>query len=60
MAGNLGYEVKFALDATRTFDGTGLDGTPIPAEQIALMTAANLQGEFATVTTMSAILGLAP
>lgn len=60
MAGNLGYEVKFALDATRTFDGTGLDGTPIPAEQIAHMTAANLQGEFATVTTTSAILGLAP
>src|SRR5262249_38309507 len=51
MAGNLGYDVYFALDATHTFDRRGPDGNVISAEALALATAANLSGEFATVTS---------
>jgi len=49
VAGNLGYDTFFAIDATHTFDRTGPDGTSIPAAEIARVTAANLHGEFATV-----------
>ena len=49
MAGNLGYDTIFVLDATHTFDVTGIDGQTIPAEEVARMTAANLHGEFAEV-----------
>ncbi len=49
MAANLGYRVRFVLDATYTFDRTGPDGTVFSAEAIAAMTAANLHGEFAEV-----------
>jgi nicotinamidase-related amidase len=49
MAGNLGYDTYFVLDATHTFDLTGIDGVVIPAEELARTTAANLHGEFATV-----------
>jgi nicotinamidase-related amidase len=55
MAGNLGYDVTFAIDATRTFNMTLLDGTVIPAATVAAMTAANLHGEFATVQTTAEI-----
>ena len=56
MGGNLGYDVHFVLDATHTFDRKGIDGAIIPAEVIAQVTAANLHGEFATVTTTEQIL----
>ena len=56
MAGNLGYDVTFAIDATRTFDLTLLDGTVVPAAMVAAMTAANLDGEFATVMNTADIL----
>jgi nicotinamidase-related amidase len=59
MAGNLGYDVKFAIDATRTFDMTLLDGTVVPAATVAAMTAANLHGEFATVLTTAEIVASA-
>lgn len=49
MAGNLGYDTWFILDATHTFDRTAPDGTVIAAADVARMTAANLHGEFATV-----------
>ncbi len=49
MAGNLGYDVTFAIDATHTFDRPAPDGSVIPAEEISRVTAANLHGEFATV-----------
>lgn len=55
MAGNLGYNVVFAIDATRTFDRTLLDGTVVPADMVAAMTAANLHGEFATVVNTADI-----
>jgi nicotinamidase-related amidase len=49
MGGNLGYDVRFVLDATHTFDLRGPGGHVFPADQVAEMTAANLHGEFATV-----------
>lgn len=51
MAGNLGYETYFALDATHTFDMVDRDGTPVSADELARITATNLDGEFATVVT---------
>lgn len=56
VGGNLGYTVFFALDATHSFDRMGPDGDMIPADLIARVTAANLHGEFATVTTTQALL----
>ncbi|HEX6025462.1 MAG TPA: cysteine hydrolase family protein [Solirubrobacter sp.] len=44
MAGNLGYDVQFVIDATHTFDRGGLT-----ADELARATEANLHGEFATV-----------
>ncbi|MDJ0953291.1 MAG: cysteine hydrolase family protein [Acidimicrobiia bacterium] len=49
MAGNLGYETIFVLDATRAFDQVDINGETIPADEVARMTAANLHGEFADV-----------
>lgn len=49
MAGNLGYRTFFALDATHTFDRRHPDGRLITADQLADATAANLDGEFASV-----------
>jgi nicotinamidase-related amidase len=49
MAGNLGYRVKFVLDATRTFDKVMPDGSVISAAELMRTTAANLHGEFAVV-----------
>jgi nicotinamidase-related amidase len=46
MAGNLGYDVRFVLDATHTFDRGDLT-----ADQLAHATATNLNEEFATVVT---------
>jgi nicotinamidase-related amidase len=61
MAGNLGYDVQFVLDATAAFDRTDLDGQAIPAELLRRVTAANLQDEFAdVVTTTRAIETLRP
>lgn len=57
MAGNLGYEVTFVIDATHTFDRVAFDGTVIPAEELARVTAANLHGEFATVVTTQDLVG---
>lgn len=49
MAGNLGFEVFFVLDATRTFDFKDVEGQLVKAEEMARITGANLQGEFAQV-----------
>lgn len=56
MAGNLGYRTLFALDATHAFDRPDLAGGVIPADEIARVTAANLEGEFATVVSTEALL----
>ena len=49
MAGNLGYETTFVIDATHTFDRQGPDGTWLRAADLARATATSLHGEFATV-----------
>jgi nicotinamidase-related amidase len=56
MAANLGYKVWFVLDATHTFDRLGPDGRIVPAAELARATAASLHGEFAMVTSTSALL----
>jgi nicotinamidase-related amidase len=56
MAGNLGYDTRFVLDATHTFDRTGPDGATVSAADLARVTAANLDGEFARVVTTDEIL----
>ena len=59
MGGNMGYQVTFALDATRTFDHEAIDGSIIPAETMYQVTAANLNGEFATVLSTEQVLASA-
>ena len=44
MGGNLGFDGDFVIDATHTFDHGGFD-----ADTLSRVTAANLDGEFATV-----------
>ncbi len=56
VAGNLGYDTYFVTDAAHTFDRQALDGSLLPAATISTMTAANLHGEFATVTTTQAVI----
>jgi len=60
MAGNLGYDTRFILDATHTFDRTGPDGTMVAAADLARVTATNLDGEFARVMTTDEILAALP
>ncbi len=56
MAGNLGYDVTFVLDATHCNDKKDVDGNVIPAAEIARVTGANLHGEFATVRSTAEVL----
>ena len=57
MAGNLGYDTRFVLDATHSFDREDLDGNRIGADELMRVSAANLQGEFATVVRTQDVLG---
>lgn len=57
VGGNLGYDVLFVLDATHTFDRAAPDGTVVPADTLAMITATNLSGEFATVVSTADLLG---
>ena len=57
MAGNLGYDVRFVLDATATFDRVGPDGELVTAEEIARASAASLHDEFCQVVSTEAVLG---
>jgi nicotinamidase-related amidase len=54
MAGDLGYEVLFALDATYTFDEGNLT-----ADQFATVTAQNIDGHFGRVVTAAEIVAAA-
>jgi nicotinamidase-related amidase len=49
MGANLGFDVRFVLDATHTFDRSGPDGRVIPAEVLAQVTATSLHGEFGEI-----------
>ena len=55
MAGNMGYEVEFVLDAMRTFDLTDAEGKTYPAELLHQVTAVNLDGEFAKVVSTNKV-----
>jgi len=59
VGGNLGHQVLFALDATHTFDRTAPDGTVVTADELARVTATNLNGEFATVVSTAQLLATA-
>ena len=56
VAGNLGYDVLFPLDASHTFDRTGPDGSTLTADELVRATATNLHGEFARVVSTADIL----
>lgn len=56
MAGNLGYDVYVAEDATATFDRVGYDGQKVKAEDIHRFALISLHQEFATITTTETIL----
>ena len=49
VGGNLGYDVRLAIDACHTFDRQGPDGEWLTADELTRATAASLHGEFATV-----------
>jgi nicotinamidase-related amidase len=57
VGGNLGLDVVVALDATRTFDLAGPDGTVLTADELTRATAVNLHGGgFARVLTTAQVL----
>ncbi len=57
MAGNLGYEVLFPVDATHTFDQKASNGMSLTAEQLAVATSVSLDaGGFAKVLTTDEVL----
>jgi nicotinamidase-related amidase len=57
VACDLGYDVTFVWDATRTFDRSAPDGTVIPADQLMLITRTNLADEFAHVVDTETYIG---
>ena len=56
MAGNLGYDVLFVLDATHTFDRLSPSGEVVSAQELARATATSLHDEFATVVSTADLL----
>ncbi len=59
VGGNLGHRVLFALDATHTFDRPSPDGRLVSADELALVTATNVHGEFATVVNAQQLMSSA-
>src|SRR3954452_12307131 len=57
MAGNLGYDVLLALDASHTFDRRAPDGGIVTADELPGATARSLHEEFATVLTTADVVG---
>jgi nicotinamidase-related amidase len=49
MAGDLGYDVLFVIDATHTFSEMGPDGVVVTGDEFARATAANINRHFGTV-----------
>jgi nicotinamidase-related amidase len=56
VAGNLDYDTYFVLDATHAFDQPALDGSIIPADELARVTASTLQIDFATVVSTAEVI----
>ncbi|MFJ3923264.1 cysteine hydrolase family protein [Streptomyces sp. NPDC090022] len=60
MAGNLGYDAVFPIDAMHTFDMAGPDGVTLTAEELTRATAAALHTmRYAKVVTTEAVLAAA-
>jgi nicotinamidase-related amidase/ribosomal protein S18 acetylase RimI-like enzyme len=57
VGGNLGYDVRFVLDATHTFDRPDPFGGIVTADELARVTATNLHEEFATVIDTASAIG---
>jgi nicotinamidase-related amidase len=57
IGGNLGFDVRFVLDATHTFDLAAHDGGTITADELARVTAANLDPEFGRVVSSAEAIG---
>jgi len=55
-AGNLGFDTQVVADATFAFDKVDYYGTHHAAEVVHAMALANLEGEYATVTTTERLL----
>ena len=55
-AGDLGYETLFVLDATHTFDLPAYGGGVLSADELARVTASNLQGEVAEIVMTAELL----
>ena len=53
---NLGFDVRFAIDATHTFDLTAPDGETVSAEELSRVTAINLASEFCPVVSTAELL----
>ena len=51
VAASLGFDVRFALDATHTFDVSDRDGATITADELARVTAANIEPELGRVVS---------
>ncbi|WP_341895502.1 cysteine hydrolase family protein [Ferrovibrio terrae] len=56
MAGNLGFDTHLAADATWAVDKRLLDGRVMQAEDVHALSLANLDGEYATVSTTAAVI----
>jgi nicotinamidase-related amidase len=57
LAGDLGYRMRFALDATHTFDEPApLGREPVPATDLTRATAATLDGNFGEVVLTASLL----
>ncbi|MFC4310295.1 cysteine hydrolase family protein [Steroidobacter flavus] len=55
-AGNLGFQTQVVADATFAFDKIDYHGTKRTADEVHAMALANLDGEYATVTTTDRLL----
>lgn len=58
-AGNLGFETSVVADATFAFDKVDYDGVQRTAAEVHAMALANLEGEYAAITTTAALLLMA-
>ena len=60
IAGNLGFEAYVVSDATATFDKTDLNGRLWIADDVHVLSLANMAGEYATVVTTEEVLNQLP
>jgi nicotinamidase-related amidase len=54
---NLGFDMTFVIDATHTFDLPAYGGGTLTADEVARVTASNLDPEFGRVATTAELIG---